>query len=64
MLNAVMQQNELAIKVSDDTNDEATAKLKEEIASHFDQGQGFQPRAPQIEAIVRMETMILELQQR
>ena len=40
MLNAVMQQNELAIKVSDDTDDEATTKLKEEIASHFDQGQG------------------------
>ena len=58
MLNAVMQQNEQAIKVSDSADDEITAKLKVEIASHFDQGQGFQPRSPQIEAIVRMETMI------
>ena len=64
MLNAVMQQNEQAIKVSDSADDEATAKLKKDIASHFDQGQGFQPRSPQIEAIVRMETMVHELQQR
>ena len=48
MLNAVFKQKEEAIKSDDDAEDESTTKMKEEIASHFEQGKGYYPRAPQI----------------
>ena len=48
MLNAVLKQKEEAIKVGDDADDDSTIKMKEDIASHFEQGKGYYPRAPQI----------------
>ena len=61
MLDAMLKKNEEAIKIGDDADDEQTAKMKKDIASHFELSRGYEPRAPQIEAIVRMEAMIRDL---